>query len=182
MKRKTLLKDLRIYGKLNEVPNITGINASFLKKLIKINRTKNMLEIWTANWLSAIEFWITLEETWWKLTTIEFSSNSYNQAIENIKDALLEKTVSLLLWNALEIIPRLEDKYDFVFIDGMKRRSKDFLDLVWNKVEENGVIVIDDVIKFREKMVWLYEYLEENSIDFTIIPVDIDDWVMIIVK
>jgi predicted O-methyltransferase YrrM len=182
MNRQLLLKELRQYWKLNEVPNITEVNASFLKKLIKINKTQNMLEIWSANGLSAIEFWITLEETGWKLKTIEFSANSHNQAVENIKKASLEKTVEAVLWNALEIIPWLQEKYDFVFIDGMKRRSKDFLELVWDKVDNNWVIVIDDVIKFREKMIWLYEYLEEKNIDFTVIPVDIDDWVMIIVR
>jgi predicted O-methyltransferase YrrM len=45
MNRKQLLENLREYGKLNEVPNITELNANFLKKLIKINKTKNMLEI-----------------------------------------------------------------------------------------------------------------------------------------
>jgi predicted O-methyltransferase YrrM len=34
------------------------------------------------------------------------------------------------------MIPALEESYDFVFIDGMKRRTKDFLELVWDKVEE----------------------------------------------
>jgi predicted O-methyltransferase YrrM len=35
----------------------------------------------------------------------------------------------------------------------MKRRTKDFLELVWNKVPNGGIIIIDDVIKFREKMI-----------------------------
>jgi predicted O-methyltransferase YrrM len=34
----------------------------------------------------------------------------------------------------------------------MKRRTKNFFDLVWDKIEQGGVIIIDDVIKFREKM------------------------------
>jgi predicted O-methyltransferase YrrM len=36
----------------------------------------------------------------------------------------------------LDIIPKLKEKYDFVFIDGMKKRSKDFLELVWNKTRK----------------------------------------------
>jgi predicted O-methyltransferase YrrM len=34
----------------------------------------------------------------------------------------------------------------------MKRRTKNFFDLVYDKVELGGIIVVDDVIKFREKM------------------------------
>lgn len=182
MSRKELLKELREYWKINNVPNITEVNANFLKKLIRINRTKSMLEIWTANWLSAIEFWLALEQTWWKLTTIEFSSNSHNQAIENIKSAELENTVNLLLWNAIDIIPALKENYDFVFIDWMKRRTLDFLKLVWDKVDKDWVIIIDDVIKFSEKMLWLKQYLIDNNIDYVVIPIDLDDWIMMIIK
>jgi len=182
MSRKELLKELREYWKTNNVPNITEINANFLKKLIRVNRTKNMLEIWTANWLSAIEFWLVLEQTWWKLTTVEFSSNSYNQAIENIKSAKLEDIINLLLWNALDIIPILKENYDFVFIDWMKRRTLDFLKLVWDKVDKDWVIIIDDVIKFSDKMLWLKQYLTDNNIDYVVIPIDLDDWVMMIIK
>jgi hypothetical protein len=42
--------------------------------------------------------------------------------------------------------------------------------------------VIDDVIKFRDKMLGLYEYLEDNNIVFNIIPIDGDDGIMMIIK
>ncbi len=50
------------------------------------------------------------------------------------------------------------------------------------KVRKNWIIIIDDVIKFKEKMVWLFEYIEKNNINYNIIPIDIDDWIMMIVK
>lgn len=182
MDRNKLLKYLREFWEKNDIPNISDTNARFLRDLIKIKKVKNMLEIWTANWFSAICFWIELEKLSWKLTSIEFSSNSHSSAIENIKLAKLENTIDLVLWNALEEIPKLEDKYDFVFIDWMKRRTKDFLELVWNKVDDNWIIIIDDVIKFREKMIWLDEYLEKNGISFNIIPIDKDDGIMMIIR
>lgn len=182
MDRKNFLKTLRNYWIKNDVPNITDINAKFLRDLIKIKKVKSMLEIWTANWFSAIQFWIELEKIWWKITSIEFSENSYNQAIKNIKEVKLENTITLINWNALDEIPKLNEMYDFVFIDWMKRRTLDFLKLVWDKVENNWIIVIDDVIKFKEKMAWLWDYLKDNNIAYNIIPVDIDDGVMVIVK
>ena len=166
----------------NNIPNITETNAKFLKDLIKIWWYKNALEIWTANWLSAIELTSQLIKNSWKLTTIEFSHPSYLQAIENIKKAWLEKNVKLLNWNALFIISELEEIYDFVFIDWMKRRSVDFLDLVRDKTKQNGLIIIDDVIKFWEKMQGLKKFLQKNKIDYNIIPVDVDDWIMMIIK
>ena len=183
MNRKEFIKNLRQYGIENTIPNITDVNVKFLVDLIKISKTKNMLEIWTANWFSWINFWIELEKVWWNLLSIDFSEKSHLEALENIKNIGLENTISLVLWNALDIIPKLENNsYDFIFIDGMMRRSKDFLDLSLPKLKDGWIIIIDDVIKFRHKMVWLWEYLEENEIDFNVLPIDEDDWVMMIVK
>jgi len=54
--------------------------------------------------------------------------------------------------------------------------------LVWEKVPEGGIIVIDDVIKFHDKMVGLWEYLEDRKISHTILPIDGDDGILLIVK
>ena len=183
MNRQEFIKNLRQYGIDNTVPNISDVNTKFLVDLIKISKTKNMLEIWTANWFSWINFWVELEKVDWKLLSIDFSEKSYNEALKNISEVWLENTISLILWNALDEIPKLEDNsYDFIFIDGMMRRSKDFLELSWPKLKDGGVIIIDDIIKFREKMVWLWEYLEEHKIEFNELPIDEDDGVMMIVK
>jgi predicted O-methyltransferase YrrM len=180
---KKVLSELREFGLANEVPNITDENAEFLMWLMKENKSKQVLEIGTANWYSTICFASVLSEQEWFITSIEFSILSHNQAIENVKNAGLEDYVQLIHWQALDIIPTLEDDYfDFVFIDWMKRRSKDFLELSWSKAKSWSVIVIDDVIKFKAKMVGLYEYLEENDIKFEVLQIDIDDWIMIIRK
>lgn len=176
------LRDLKEHGIKNEIPNISFTNAKFIRDLIKISKSKNMLEIGTANWFSAINFALELEKNAWKLTTIEFSKLSYDQALINFESAWVSKNINAINWNALEIIPKLEEKYDFLFIDWMKRRTRDFLELSWDKVEKGWIIIIDDVIKFRDKMIWFWEYLEENKIDYNIIPIDVDDGIVMIVK
>ncbi len=182
MKDTLFLQKLKKYGIENEIPNISQTNAYFLRDLIKIQKTKNMLEIWTANGYSSIHFAYELEKNSWKLTTIEFSKLSYDTARENFKIAWVDEIIHAMLWNALDILPLLDETYDFVFIDGMKRRTKDFLELVWNKVPNGGIIIIDDVIKFREKMIWLWDYLEINSIIYNVLPIDGDDGILMIIK
>lgn len=182
MEINQFLKELKAYGIANEVPNISEVNARFLRDLIKIKQVKNMLEIGTANGYSAIQFALELRNTWGKITTIEFSTLSHGQAVQNFETAGVSNIIDSRLGNALDIIPVLTEIYDFVFIDGMKRRTKDFLELVWEKVPEGGIIIVDDVIKFREKMVGFWEYLEEKNISYNIIPIDIDDGIVMIVK
>jgi len=183
MDRKDFLLKLRQFWIENTVPNISDINAKLLVDLIKIQKTKNMLEIWTANWFSTINFAIELENHGWKITTIDFSPKSHLEALDNFKETKLDNTITAILWNALDEIPKLDNNsFDFVFIDGMMRRSKDFLELSLPKTKKWWIIVIDDVIKFREKMVWLWEYLEDNNIEYNTLPIDIDDWIMMIIK
>ena len=183
MNRKQFLKDLRVFWIKNTIPNISDVNIKFLNDLIKIQGTKNMLEIWTANWFSAINFAVELEKIWWKIISIDFSEKSYLEALENIKKVELQNTISLILWNALDEIPKLKNNYfDFVFIDGMMRRTKNFLELSLSKVKKWWIIIIDDVIKFKDKMVWLSEFLEKKKINFNILPIDQDDGVMMIIK
>ena len=183
MDRKEFIKELRRYWIENTIPNISDVNASLLVDLIKIQKTKTMLEIWTANGFSSINFADQLEKQDWKLITIDFSSKSYEEALVNFQKTWLDNIIKAILWNALDEIPKLEDDYfDFVFIDWMMRRSKDFLDLCWPKTKTWGIIIIDDVIKFKVKMVGLWEYLKEKDISYNILPIDSDDGIMMIIK
>lgn len=178
-----VLDKLRAFGIENSVPNITDENAEFLTNLVRTNWYKDILEIGTANWYSTICFADVLSDNDWHITSIEFSILSHNQAVENIKEAWLENTCNLIHWQALDIIPTFEDgSFDFIFIDGMKRRSIDFLQLSWSKVVQGWIIVIDDVIKFKHKMVGLYEYVEENKLNYEVKQIDADDGIMIIRK
>lgn len=183
MNRKDFIKQLRAYGIENTVPNISDVNAKFIVDLLKISQSKNMLEIWTANGFSAINFADYLETVDWHITTIDFSPKSHEEALVNFQEAWVSNIITAILGNALDEIPKLkDDSFDFVFIDGMMRRSKDFLELCWPKTKSGWIILIDDVIKFREKMVGLWEYLEENNISYNTLPIDIDDGVMMIIK
>ena len=182
IKRQEYIDKLRKFWIENDIPNISDENSKFLRKLIKLQKTKNMLEIGSANWFSAIQFWLELEKHSWKLTTIEFSEPSQKQVLENLNSVWLDSIVTSTRANALEEIPKLKGIFDFVFIDWMKRRTKDFFDLIYDKVEEGWIIVVDDVIKYKEKMWYFWEYLEKNKLDYSILPIDIDDWILFMIK
>jgi len=180
--RENFLKNLKTYGIENDIPNVSEIWAKFLRDLIKLKWAKRCLEIGTASGYSTINMAIELEKIWGKITTIDFSEKSFLDAKKNIEDTGFNETITQVFWNALTEVPKLTGEFDFVFIDGMKRRTKDFLELCYPKVSTWGLIIIDDVILFRDKMVWLYEFLENNNIDYNIIPVDVNDGVAMILK
>lgn len=180
--RELFLKELKQYGIDNDIPNVSETNAHFLRDIIKIQQSKNVLEIWTASGYSTISMAIELEKNEGTLDTIEFSQVSFDLAKKNIQEVDLQDTVSQHFWNALDIIPTLNTKYDLVFIDWMKRRTKDFLELSLPHIKKNGLIIIDDVILFEHKMVGLWEFLQKEGLDYNIVPIDKEDGIMMIVK
>lgn len=162
-----------------DIPNISKENTIYLRNYIKKHNIRNILEIGTAHWYSTINFADEIKTQWWHIDTIEFSQPSYEVAGEHIEQSGL-MNISQYFWDARDIIPHLDTKYDLIFIDGMKKASLQFFLLTWNKIQPSWSIIIDDVIKFRHKMKDLYEYLENKNISYEIVKVDEDDWIMII--
>jgi len=179
---ESFLLELKKHGEDNDIPNISLTNARFLRDLLKVKRPHTLLEIGTANGFSTINFAIECKCFWWHIDTIEFSQNSYDRASENIWNAWLSDSITQHFGNALDLIGKMNKNYDFIFIDGMKRRTKDFFELSYPLLNTWGVMIIDDVILYEEKMKNLYDILDKKNIVYNIIPIDVHDGVIMIVK
>lgn len=78
----------------------------------------------------------------------------------------------------LQNIP--EQRFDFIFIDGAFRMTREFFDLSLPLLAPGGLIILDDAIKYRWKMEGFHEYLEERGIAYELVQTDPDDGVMVI--
>ncbi|MDD2916337.1 MAG: class I SAM-dependent methyltransferase [Candidatus Gracilibacteria bacterium] len=183
MNIQQFLIDLRAHGLANTIPNISDENARFLKDMIHIGGVKNLLEIGTANGYSTIHLCMALRANGGKMTSIDYSLPSYNEAVENIKQTGMDDIATLIFGNALVELPKLpKESFHMIFIDGQKKRTLDFFQLSYPLLKNGGFFVIDDVIKFREKMSSFYSFLTEEKIAHSILGIDADDGVMLIVK
>lgn len=177
------LEQLRSHGLANTIPNISDKGAQFIKDMIHIGKVKNLLEIGTANGYSTIQIGLALRGTDGHITSIDYSLPSYNEAVENIEKAGMNDIATLIFGNALEELPKLEkESYDMIFIDGQKKRTIDFFRLSFPLLKNGGFFIIDDVIKFSGKMSSFYEFLKQQKIPHSILWIDEDDGVMLIVK
>lgn len=95
----------------------------------------------------------------------------------------MDDIATLIFGNALVELPKFEEvSFDMIFIDGQKKRTLDFFELSYPLLKDGGFFIIDDVIKFSEKMSSFYEFLREKQIAHSILKIDEDDGVMLIVK
>ena len=57
-----------------------------------------------------------------------------------------ENKIKLLIGNALDIIPTIDETFDLVFIDAGKRDYPAYYDLVIDKVRSGGLIIADNIL------------------------------------
>ena len=121
------------------------LQGNLLTLLATLTNAKCILEIGTFTGYSAICLARALPESG-KLITIDA-----NPEIESIAKKYFEKSgvknrVSLIIGNALQIIPKLEEKFDLVFIDADKRNYSNYYDLTIDLVPSGGLIIADNVL------------------------------------
>lgn len=128
------IKEKALY---DNVPIITDEVLAYMIYMIKLLKPKNGLEIGTAVGYSTYYL-----SKYMKTTTIEIDEERYNIAKENLKG----RNVDMYLGDALEVLPNIDQKFDFIFIDAAKGKYKDFFDLCYEKLSDNGLVFIDNLL------------------------------------
>jgi len=180
--RQKLLQQLKVADQKGDVPSVSVETAQFLANLVRMQNYTNGLEIGTAHAYSTIWLADAFEKNGGHLTTIEHSPPSFNQAKVNLYRAKLETAVMQHLGRAQDVIKQALNstpQFDFIFIDGIKKSTLEFFELASPLLLEDGVIVVDDVIKFKSKMHRFYDYLDhQTNWHYQIHKLDEDDGIM----
>ena len=134
------------YAHENYVPIIRKEMESMLKVLINITRPESILEIGTAIGYSAIIMAGAMPENC-HITTIENYEKRIPIALDNIEKSGYSDRIRLIEGDALKVLPELNEKYDFVFMDAAKGQYMNYLEMIMDKVNEGGVIVCDNVLQ-----------------------------------
>lgn len=135
-------KYIEKYAEEHNIPIMEKSGINFLTKYIKENNIKNILEIGSAIGYSAIKMALVDEKI--KITTIEKNDSRYLEALKNIKNFNLEKQITLVLADALDI--ELSEQYDLIFIDAAKGQYIKFFEKFKKNLKKSGVIISDNIM------------------------------------
>ena len=116
-----------------------------------------------------------------KITSFEISYPAYQEGLQNSKQSHCYNITSYP-YNALyaPIKKLVQAPVDFIFIDGQKSQYGEYMEIIEKITSPHTVIVIDDVIKYHNKLESLYGFLKEKQINYEILQLEPDDGVMII--
>ena len=139
------LSEIEKYGRANKIPILLDESLEYIENLLKKEKPSRILEIGTAIGFSSISFSKFLAENG-RIDTIEIESLRVEQALENIKKVGVEDKIRVMEGDALDILPYLEEKYDFIFIDAAKGKYNEFFEHALRLCKKGGLMVADNVL------------------------------------
>ena len=140
-----LILEMEAYAQEYNVPIVTKEVAEYLRFLVSSYKIKNILEIGTAIGYSGILMAKEIKENNGKLYTIEIDEERYNLAQENFKKSGLSNIISIK-GDALEEVKKINDTFDFIFIDASKGHYMEFFEDSYKLLNEGGIIFIDNIM------------------------------------
>lgn len=140
-----LILEMEAYAQKYNVPIVTKEVAEYLRFLVSSYKIKNILEIGTAIGYSGILMAKEIKENNGKLYTIEIDEERYNLAQENFKKSGLSNIISIK-GDALEEVKKINDTFDFIFIDASKGHYMEFFEDSYKLLNEGGIIFIDNIM------------------------------------
>ena len=125
---------------------ISGAYQGRLLSLIsKIINPKKILEIGTFTGYSTLCLAEGLDKNG-QIHTIDVNEELYDLQRKYFKKSTFNDNITQHLGNALDIIPKLNQEFDLIFLDADKINYPKYLELLINKLKKGGVLLSDNVL------------------------------------
>jgi predicted O-methyltransferase YrrM len=161
-KADEVLREIEALSKKAFLPIVGPKKGQFLEEITRELKPKRVLEVGTLIGYSAILIGKELGRGT-HIITIEIHPGEAQTAEQNMKRAEILPNVKVVVGDAKEVIPKLRDNFDLVFIDAEKSEYIDYLRLVEDKLHEGSVIVADNAGIFADQMKDYLDYVRSSG-------------------
>lgn len=154
-----LVDEMHVYADSNEVPIIGPLVGKYLFQIAHITKAENIFEMGSGFGYSAYWFAKAFSGNG-KVVCTDFSIE-HKEAAENFfRKAGFENYLDFKSGNSLEILKESNEKYDIIFIDIDKEQYPDVIDLTYDKLNSNGLMIADNTL-------WYGRVIEEDALPST---------------
>jgi caffeoyl-CoA O-methyltransferase len=140
-----LLAEMEAYAAEHRVPIADREVALFLAITARAIKARRVLECGMAIGYSVIHLVRGMADDG-LVITIDPSDEMIKAASEYFERARVTDRVRIEKGYALEVIPRLNETFDLVFIDAVKEEYQGYLDFALPKLRAGGVVVCDNLL------------------------------------
>ncbi len=121
------------------------LQGRVLKMLCRIMSPHRVLEIGTYTGYATLCMAEALQEGA-RIDTIEINDEMEDFIMKYVNESPDKNKIRLIIGDATEVIPSLEETYDMVFIDADKRMYSTYYELVFPIVRPGGLILADNTL------------------------------------
>jgi len=169
------INDIKQKALKNHIPIVMDDTLEVIKEILLKEKPKRILELGTATGYSSICFSNILNDDV-HIDTIELDEERAKEAKENIEELGLNN-INVIIGNAVDILPTLNEKYDIFFIDAAKGKYPIFLKEAIRLSKKGSIILADNILykgyvmsdynkhKQRTAVRNLREYIKESTED-----------------
>ena len=122
--------------------------CQFLELIIKVSKSKKILEIGTFTGLSTLSMSLALPEDG-QIIALDKNKETNKVAMEFFKKVKQENKIKTIIKPALESLSDLKKEnkfFDLAFIDADKDNYKEYYDQSLDLIKKGGLIIIDNVL------------------------------------
>ena len=141
---------------------VASTTGKFLFSLVAPQTACEVLEIGGSRGYSTIWFGAGVRHLGGRVASIEYDARKFEARRRNVRDAGLDEWVELVEGDAFELLPRMEEAWDVVFLDAEKEDYERLFALVREKLEPGALVVADNVISHPDP---LAEYSRARQAD-----------------
>ena len=143
--RDELLAEMESYAAEHRVPIADREVALFLEITARAIKAKRALECGMAIGYSVIHLLRGMGKEG-RVITIDPSDEMIELADAYLTRAGLRERTQIEKGYALEVIPRLNESFDLLFIDAVKEEYRGYLDLASPKLRTGGLVICDNLL------------------------------------
>ena len=140
-----LLAEMEAYAAEHGVPIADREVARFVEITARAINAERALECGMAIGYSVIHMLRGMSDEG-RVVTIDPSEDMIQRAGEYLTRAGMRERVQIEKGFALEVIPRLDETFDLLFIDAVKQEYRGYLDLALPKLRRGGVVICDNLL------------------------------------
>lgn len=119
--------------------------GALLAALVRLTRARRVLEVGTFTGYASLWMAQALPDDG-LLHTIDRNEELEDRVKGYLGESSAGQRIRYHLGDAQQVIPTLDETFDLVFIDADKDSYKHYYELIVDKVRENGLIIVDNVL------------------------------------
>ncbi|MBD3748998.1 MAG: O-methyltransferase [Sphingobacteriales bacterium] len=116
-----------------------------LSLLTKMMAPKRILEVGTFTGYATLCFAEGLTEDG-KIITLDINEELEDRVSAYFAASAYSSKIDYRIGNAVDLIPKIEEVFDLIFIDADKKNNGLYYDLVFDKLRPGGLIIVDNVL------------------------------------